>query len=144
MEGQGGRGEEEEEDIEEDERDAGENDDEEKEEDTEKKKKKKRKTSQMRGCSTIYTLFYSKAFESLDLHRRRRFRRKSYIQRLKDGWNRRRGGNWGGKTMAFGLPILQRLMQDKEEENWYEDYRTRRNQGKERNTYGVDRGAGES
>ena len=24
--------------------------------------------------------------------------------------------------MAFGLPILQRLMQDKEEENWYEDY----------------------
>ena len=35
-----------------------------------------------------------------------------------------------GKTMAFGLPILQRLMQDKEEENWYEDYPDEEKPGK--------------
>ena len=35
-----------------------------------------------------------------------------------------------GKTMAFGLPILQRLMQDKEEEKWYEDYPDEEKPGK--------------
>ena len=35
-----------------------------------------------------------------------------------------------GKTMAFGLPILQRLMQDKEEENCYEDYSDEEKPGK--------------
>ena len=45
--------------------------------------------------------------------------------------------------MAFGLPILQRLMQDKEEEKWYEDYPDEEKRGRKETLASVDRDADE-
>ena len=128
MEGEGGRGEEEEEDDEEDEKRRRER------ATRKKKKKKKRKTSQMRGCSTIYTAFTQRRSKAW-IYVADADSEKVLHPAIKGRMDIVGAAETGSrKTMAFGLPILQRLMQDKEEEKWYEDYPDEEKPGKERNT----------